>query len=182
MKLFIAAFIFLSSNLNLYSNNSDTIIASRKKTIIISDTTHYCMVLTLSKTVHKKVNLCGLRDSSVKILDNNYSHDLAIDSIQSITFYGRGFLKGAAIGGSIGMLTGIIFGGYNISITGDGSSGDYNFGKAFALGFVIGVPFALIGGGVGALLAEDNFYDLSKMNFTNKRKKLIYLMKEYSDK
>ncbi|MDQ3020287.1 MAG: hypothetical protein M3R36_06925 [Bacteroidota bacterium] len=180
MKLLIAAFIFLSSNLNLYSNNSDTIIVSKTNTISISDTTHNCMVVT-SKSIYKKVNLFALSDSSVEILDNNYSHDLAIDSIQSITFYGRGFWTGAVIGWSIGMLLGIISGG-NVYSGSDGQSPDYNFGAGLGIGLAVGVPFGLIGGGLGALFAEDKFYNFDKLDLSAKRKKLLRLMREHADK
>ncbi len=139
--------------------------------------------MTLSKKNYKKVYLSGLTDSSVRILEGNYSHKLIIDSIQSITFYGRGFMTGAAIGGGIGMALGLILGGGNFSITGDGSgTGKYNFGQAFGSGFIIGIPFALIGGTLGGIFAEDKFYDLSNRSPAVKREMLSHLMKKYSDK
>ncbi|MEO8210609.1 MAG: hypothetical protein ABI840_08600 [bacterium] len=180
LKLFIAAIIFLSANLIAFSNNSDTIIVSKRKTILVADTTQNCKLVTFSKNIYLKVNLFELKDSSVKILDNYYSYELSIDSIQSITFYERGFWTGAAIGGGIGMLLGLIGGG-DFSITGDGSK-EYKFGSAIYVGFLLGIPLALIGGAIGADLAQNDIHDFSTISFAAKRKKLIYLMKKYADK
>lgn len=182
MIKFISLIIFvIILNSLTFANNSDTIIHSNKNDIITSDTTYNCMV-ALSKRNYKKVNLFGLSDSSVKILHNDKSHELIIDSIRSITFYGHGFWTGAAIGGGIGMLLGLIGGGEGFSLTGDGGSNKYSFGQAFSVGFILGIPFGLIGGGLGALFAEDKFYDFSDLNFEAKRNMLIHLMRKYSDR
>lgn len=174
---------------DLYSNNSDTtIILNNSDPIVlkskifkaISDTTYDCTVVTGSRSIYKKVNLYGLKDSTLRMLDGEFSEEVHIKDIRTIKFHARGFWRGAAIGGGLGFVLGAIGGADGISF-GDGSN-EGSFGEAFLGGFILGIPFALIGGGLGALFADDQFYDLSNLNFETKRRVVGYLVKEYSDK
>jgi hypothetical protein len=146
----------------------------------ISDTTYKCTVTADSKNKYSDIQIHGLSDSSITVLKDDYSKEILIKDIQSIKFNGRGFMKGAAIGGGIGFVLGAIIGAQGVNLGSDGSAAG-SFHGAVGLGFALGVPFGLIGGGLGALFAEDKFYDLSKLDFESKRKQIKYLIKEYSD-
>jgi len=126
------------------------------------------------------VKIFGLSDSSVKILKGEVSIEIPINDIKSITFKGSGFWKGVAIGGGIGLLTGILFGASNTEIC-DGQNGCAVQFTAIA-GLIFAIPSALIGGGLGVLLAKDKIHYLSNLNFEAKRKKVKNIIKEYSDR
>jgi hypothetical protein len=181
-KILSTLFIFIQVSI-VSANNSDSLFFSGENQFQISDTTYDCILVTNSKSTYKRVNLFGLNDSSLRVLNKNVSHKMLIDSIKSITFYGRGFWKGAYIGGGIGMVLGLIVGGSsNISFTGDGGSSKYDLGRGIGAGALLAIPFGLIGGGLGALFAEDRFYDLSKLDFPAKKEQIEFLMRKYSNK
>ena len=76
---------------------------------------------------------------------------------------------------------GALIGANGLNFTGDGPSNG-SFGLAIAVGILLTVPFGLIGGGLGALFADDHFYDLSNMNYETKLETIGNLIKEYSDR
>ncbi|MBK8552393.1 MAG: hypothetical protein IPL53_15525 [Ignavibacteria bacterium] len=184
MKIAILICLVFTTFSDLYSNNSDTtvilnnsdsIILKNKTFKAISDTTYDCTVVTGSRSIYKDVNLYGLKDSTLRMLDGEFSEEVHIKDIRTIRFHARGFWRGAAIGGGLGFVLGAIGGA-------DGIYGEGSIGQALGVGIILGVPFALIGGGLGALFADDQFYDLSNLNFETKRRVVGYLLKEYSDK
>lgn len=172
-----ALLIVITLNQNLFAGTSTNAFTFSK----LTDTTHDCSVVMNSFVKYENVNLSGFNDSTVRILVKDSSKELKIDDIRSITFNGSGFWKGAAIVGGIGFVLGAIMGAQGVNLGSDGSV-DGSFGSAIGWGVIIAVPFGLIGGGFGALLAEDQFYDLSKMNSKTKRKKVAKLIREYSDR
>ncbi|HMS32521.1 MAG TPA: hypothetical protein PKC91_00400 [Ignavibacteria bacterium] len=174
--LFTSVFIILIFS-EVYSQNSDTSILSKKRNIILKDTSYLCTVITNSRSVYKDVNMFGLKDSTVRFLKEDISVKLNIKEIRTVKFRGAGFMKGAFIGYGIGFVSGFILGGQSF-----GYSGSFKFGNAMLGGFIIGIPFALIGGGLGSLFAEDKLYDLGKMDLESKRKKLFYIMKDLPDR
>ncbi|MEO8210610.1 MAG: hypothetical protein ABI840_08605 [bacterium] len=177
-KLFLLALFMFFLTSFVIPNNSDTIISSKKIAYQTKDTTSECKIITNSRSTYTDVQLFGLSDSSVKILKNGVTKELPVNEIRIIKFTGKGFGKGALIGGGIGFVMGFIIGGQNLGY----SNNDFSFGKGIAGGFIIGVPFFFIGGGLGALFAEDKLYDLGNMDFLSKRKKIISLIKDYSDR
>lgn len=161
----------------VYSQKSDTSLLLKKKTFILKDTANDCTIITSSRSVYKDVNMFGLKDSTVRFLKDDLTGKLMINDIRTIKFKGTGFWRGALIGYGIGFVSGFIIGCYDL-----GFSNEFKFGDGFAVGFLIGIPFALVGGGLGSLFAEDKLYDMGNMNLEAKRKKIMYLMKEYPDR
>ncbi|MEO8664839.1 MAG: hypothetical protein ABI462_05025 [Ignavibacteria bacterium] len=143
------------------------------------DTTSSCNIATTNGVVYKKVNMFDADDSTVKILKNNYVKVIPVKDIRSITFQGHGFGPGALTGAAIAFGLGLL-GGKGINATGDGTQ-EWKIGTALAIGCILAVPLLLIGGGIGALLADDKLYDLSELNFEDKRKQILFLIKEYSE-
>ncbi len=174
--LFTSVLLFLVFS-KVYSQNTDTSKIHKNKFVILKDTSYLCTIITNSRSVYKDVNMFGLKDSTVKFLKDDITGKLKIDEIRTVKFRGAGFMKGALIGYGIGFVSGFILGGQSF-----GYSGSFKFGNAMIGGFIIGIPFALIGGGLGSLFAEDKLYDLGKMDLEAKRKKLMYLMKEFPDR
>lgn len=161
----------------VYSQNTGTSKIHKNKYVILKDTAYLCTIITNSRSVYKDVNMFGLKDSSVKFLKDDITGKLKIDDIRTVKFRGAGFMKGALIGYGIGFVSGFIIGGQDF-----GYSNNFKFGNAMLGGFIVGIPFALIGGGLGSLFAEDKLYDLGKMDIEAKRKKLLYIMKENPDR
>lgn len=182
LKISFSLFIFIVLSSFTYQYKTEPKYSYDGSKYLITDSTYKCTVVTIQKNVYENVSLYGLSDSSVKVFKNDFNKEILISDIKSITFNKRGFWKGAAIGAGIGFGIGLIGGGKGISLTDDGGSNDYNIGTAIAIGTIIAIPFGLIGGGLGALFAEEKFYDLSKPSFTEKQKKIEYLIKEYSDR
>ncbi|MDQ3020286.1 MAG: hypothetical protein M3R36_06920 [Bacteroidota bacterium] len=177
IKLFLNLLCIFFLPSFILSNNSDTIISSKKFTFQTKDTTSECKIITNSRSTYKDVQLFGLSDSTVKILKNGVTRELQINEIRILKFTGRGFGKGALIGGGIGFVMGFIIGGQNLGY----SNNDFSFGKGIAGGFLIGVPFFFMGGGLGALFAENKLYDLGNMDLLSRKNKINLLIKEYSD-
>ena len=178
-KIIVVLVLLVFSNAN--SNNSNSLLPLKNSIAEISDTTYKCTIFTFSKNIYKDANLSGLSDSTVRILRGESSTEIHINDIKSIKFKGRGFLSGAAVGGGIGFLLGAIAGAVGSSLGSDGSY-DGSLGGAIGVGALFAVPFALIGGGIGVLLSEDKFYDLSKLDFEAKRKRIKNLIIKYSDR
>lgn len=86
-------------------------------------------------------------------------------------------MKGAVIGYAIGFVSGFVLGSQDI-----GFSGKFNFGDGMLGGFIVGIPFALNGGGLGSLFAEDKLFDPGNLEIDSKREKILFLMKEYPDR
>jgi len=177
LKKLIIIIIALTAFNKVYPYKSDTLYISKNKSVILKDTADDCTVVTSSRSVYKDINLFLLKDSTVRFLKDDVSGKLNIIDIRTIKFKGRGFMKGAVIGYAIGFVSGFIAGCQNF-----GFSNEFNFGNGMLGGFIVGIPFALIGGGLGALFAEDKFFDLSNMDLNAKRKKILFLMKEYADR
>ena len=179
-KIMMTFFLFVAIP-DLYPNFPETIVTKNNSFKRVTDTTYDCTVVTGSRSIYKNVKLFALKDSAIMILKDDVSEKLLINNIRTIKFKGRGFWKGAVIGGGIGFGVGAIIGADGLHLGSDGST-DGSLGQSLAIGAVLGISFGLLGGGFGALFAEDKFYDLSKMDFVSKRNKLKYLMKENSDR
>lgn len=176
MKKIITALSFFLILSNVYALNSDAILLLKKPEI--KNNPYDCTVVTGSRSIYEDVKLFGLNDSSVLIMKDEVSREILIKDIKSLKFKGRGFWKGAIIGGAIGFALGFWLGAELSTI--DHDEPDY-LGAGTGGGLLFGIPSALIGGGLGALFADDIFYDLSNLDFKAKRKKLKSLIKEYSD-
>jgi len=174
LKIITVTLIMLSAYEVVYPETSDSL---KKISVILKDTASDCTVITNSRSVYKDVKLFLLMDSTVRFLKDETTGKLIISDIRTIKFKGAGFMKGAVIGWAIGFVSGFIIGCQDF-----GFSNEFNFGNGMLGGFIIGIPFALIGGGIGALFAEDKLYDLSNLDFDSKRKKILFLMKEYPDR
>jgi len=174
LKILTVTMIMLSAYANAYPDTSDSL---KKISVILKDTASECTVITSSRSVYKDINLFLFKDSTVRFLKDDATGKLNISDIRTIKFKGAGFMKGAVIGWAIGFVSGFIIGCQDF-----GFSNEFNFGNGMLGGFIIGIPFALIGGGIGALFAEDKLYDLSNLDFDSKRKKILFLMKEYPDR
>ena len=174
LKILTVTMIMLSAYANAYPDTSDSL---KKISVILKDTASECTVITSSRSVYKDVKLFLLMDSTVRFLKDETTGKLIISDIRTIKFKGAGFMKGAVIGWAIGFVSGFIIGCQDF-----GFSNEFNFGHGMLGGFIIGIPFALIGGGIGSLFAEDKLYDMSYMDRVAKRNKIKYLMKEYPDR
>ena len=179
MKKIITALTFILIFSNAYSYNSNLLLFSKKSTVEITDTTKKCSLRIISKKNYTDIYIFGLSDSSVKISNGEYSKEILIRDVKSITFKGSGFWKGAAIGGGIGLLAGILLGASLAEMCDDGDNCKTQ--TTISGGFIVGVPFALIGGLIGSASAKDKIYDLSRLDFVSKRKKIKFLIKEYSN-
>ncbi|MEO6694576.1 MAG: hypothetical protein ABIY50_04290 [Ignavibacteria bacterium] len=175
--IFFALFIIPAGDLLSQIINIDTNLYRNKTGVYISDTTYECTIVTASRSVYKDVNLYGLNDSSVKILKKGVTKEILISDIRTVKFNARGFGKGALIGGGIGFALGFITGGQHF-----GFSRKFQIGDGMLLGFITAIPFLLIGGGLGSLFAEDQFYDLSNLDLQKKKDKMSFLISEFSDK
>jgi len=171
--------IFLTNHVNLFSQtiSKDSIVSLNKKIISITDTTYECTVVTASRSVYKDVNMYGLRDSSIKILKKGVARELFINDIRTLKFNARGFGKGALIGAAAGFVLGFVAGGQ-----GFGFNNGFKIGDGMLVGFITAIPFCFIGGGLGVLFAEDQFFDLSNLDYKGKKDKLKYLILEFSDR
>lgn len=177
LKKLLVIIIALSAFTKASPHKSDTLYISENKSVILKDTANDCTAVTGSRSVYKDINLYLLKDSTVRFLKNDVSGELNIKDIRTIKFKGRGFMKGAVIGYAIGFVSGFILGCQDF-----GFSNEFNFGDGMLGGFIVGIPFALIGGGLGSLFAEDRLYDLGNLDLDSKRKIILYLMKENPDR
>lgn len=179
MIITATAFFLIFSN--AYSNNKGGFLIIKNASSEITDTTYECTVVSVSKTIFAGANLCGLSDSSVTVLRGGSSTEILIKDIRSVKFKGRGFWKGAAIGSGIGFVLGFLAGA-SLSVSLSEGNTPPVIGPGTAIGALFAVPFGLIGGGLGVLFTEDKFYNLSKLDFDEKRKKVRYLIIKYSDR
>jgi len=169
--LFLICFNFNVTYSQTVQNNS----------ILFSDTTYECTIVTSVKKVYKDVEMFSLSDSTVKTVKDENVKTVTIEEISSIKFNARGFGKGALIGGGIGFVTGFLIGSDGgINLGSDGGSSEFSFGAGIGTGVIPAIPFGLIGGGLGALFASDQYFDLSNLDFKKKRSKILILMKEFS--
>ena len=181
MKKLITVLLFSLIISNAYSNHSGAYLYLKKSIVEITDTTYECTIVTGSKCIYKAAELYVLSDSSVIILRGDVKTEILIKDIRSIKFKGRGFWKGAVIGGGIGFGIGFIAGANATDALYAGTQDHSVAGLGILFGVIFAVPSGLIGGGIQSLLAKDKYYDLSNLDFEAKRKKIKQLINEYSD-
>ncbi len=182
-KLIIILLICITDVYSQSNDLKDTSISSVKlnsNSLNSSDTSSTCTITMNSRSVYKDVQMFGLKDSTLGILKDEKSVRLNVSDIRTIKFDAKGFWTGALYGGTAGFLAGFAIGlleGFDFS--GHGGSGNVKFGQGVAAGIFLAVPFGLIGGGVGSLLANDHLYDMSGYSFIKKRSLIYFLIKEH---
>ena len=162
-----------------YSFNSEALIfsyTSEKK-----DNPLEITVVTGSNKIYRDVKLAEIIDSNILISKDTASSKIHIEDIKSIKIKGRGFWTGAAVGGVIGFGIGFFAGANATDALYAGTQDHSILGLGILLGVIFAVPAGLIGGGIQSLLTEDKYYDLCKLDFEAKRKKLKNLMREFSN-
>ncbi|MCB0726225.1 MAG: hypothetical protein R3A12_17310 [Ignavibacteria bacterium] len=183
IKLIIVFLVFFTE---VFSQTADTIISSinlNLKSLNTKDTSNTCTITMNSRSVYKDVQMFGLKDSTVGFFKDEKSGRLKVSDIRKIKFNAKGFWKGALYGAGAGFLTGLIIGisgGFDYNVGGS-SSHTGSFGAGFVGGIIIAIPFGLIGGGVGSLLANDHLYDMGDYSFIKKRSLIYTLIKEFPD-
>jgi hypothetical protein len=180
--------LFLINSIS-YSYNSDSLVSLKKSTAdsadktynsaIISDsavkalpiTALECTVTTNSMKIFKNVKLSELSDSTVKIFIGSKTKEIHIKDIRTIDFNQGGFWKGAIDGAAGALVLGLILGLLD-------STGAYLW-DGIKIGLVLAVPLG-IGLGIFYEVKNDGVYDLSKLDFKAKRKKVKLLINKYS--
>ncbi|HMR40171.1 MAG TPA: hypothetical protein PKA90_07040, partial [Ignavibacteria bacterium] len=179
MKLMKLIFVLMICFTEVYSQTAETNNSSvnlKLNQLNTNDTTNTCTIIMNSRSVYKDVQLFGLKDSTVGFFKDEKSGRLNVSDIRTIKFDAKGFWKGALYGGAAGFLAGFAVGiseGFDL---GGGGSGNSTFGQGMAGGFFLSIPFGLIGGGIGSLLAEDHLYDMSDYSFLKKRSLVYFLI------
>ncbi len=191
MKKLIIALSFILTITNVYSYNTGSLEYLVKSTVSntcttykkmnVSDsavkalmvTAYECTVTTNSMKVYKNVKLSELSDSAVKIFIGNKPKEIYIKDIRSVKFGNGGFWKGARIGAAGAVVIGLIIGLID-------STGEYLW-DGIKIGLVLAVPLG-IGLSIFYEVKNDGVYDLSKLDFQAKRKKVKLLIKMYSAK
>ena len=122
----------------------------------------------------KEPNRFLLNDSSLIANPNKYNYAVRLGDVKKITFhYGANAFVLATSTGAIGMLIGFVAAGIS---AGHGSSPDFKDRLVGAL--YVGAVFAIIGGVVGAILTNNEHYDLSKIEDINKKNYLKRILKK----
>ena len=185
--IFIASFFLIISN--AYSYNPDSLVTLKKIFAERADTNYIravvsdsavkaipvtaleCTVTTNSMKVYKNVKLSELSDSTVKIFTGSKSKEIFIKDIRSVSFNKGGFWKGLKQGAGGALFIGLLIGLID-------STGEYLW-DGVKIGLLLAVPLGI---GLGTYYEVNNKgeYDLSKLDFQEKRKKVKLLINKYS--
>lgn len=157
-----------SENICTVSADSAVFIREIKKEPLKAYTKNECSVLMLSGKIYIDVRISGMSDSSVNILKNKRPEIILIKDISSIKIEGKGFWKGALIGGGAALMLGFIAG--NLDTT-----GEYLW-DGMKIGIALVLPLAIVG---GIFESKDTVYDMRAMEFSMKKKQIKYLMRYY---
>ncbi len=173
---------------NTYSNNSDSNVFLKINTAESADTTLkgtlvsdsavkalsvtslYCTVTTNSFKVYKNVKLSELSDSSVKIFIGSKSKEIPVRDIRSVKLNNSGFWKGARYGAGGALAIGLIIGLTD-------TTGEYLW-DGIKIGLLLAIPLG-IGTGIFYEIKNDKEFDLSKLDFQAKRKKIKYIIRTF---
>lgn len=155
---------------NIYTISADSAVFIRevKKEPIKAYTKNECTVMMLSGKIYNDVRISGMSDSSVNILKNKRPEIILIKDISSIKMEGKGFWKGALIGGGAALMLGFIAG--NLDTT-----GEYLW-DGIKLGMALVLPLAIVG---GIFESKDTVYEMRAMDFRMKKKQIKYLLRYY---
>lgn len=166
---------------NAYSYSSDSVVSLNKNNAESTDTSEIgtavsdsavkalsvtsleCTVTTNTLRVYKNVKISESGDSAVKIFIGSKTKEILIRDIRSVNFNIGGFWKGARDGAAGGMLIGLIIGLLD-------STGEYLW-DGIKIGLLLAIPLS-IGTGIYYEIKNEGEYDLSKLDFKAKRKKI----------
>jgi hypothetical protein len=157
-----------TDNINRVSADSAVFIKEVKMKPLKAYTKNECTVLTLSGKIYNNVRISGMSDSSVNILKNKRPEIILIKDISSIKIEGKGFWKGALIGGGAALMLGFIAG--NLDTT-----GEYLW-DGMKLGMALVLPLAIVG---GIFESKDTVYDMRAKDLRMKKKQIKYLLRNY---
>lgn len=157
-----------TENIYTFSADSAVFIREIKKVPLKAYTKNKCTVLMLSGKIYNDVRISGMSDSSVNILKNKRTKILLIKHISTIIIDGRGFWKGALLGGGAALMLGFIAG--NLDTT-----GEYLW-DGMKIGIALVLPLAIAG---GIFESKDTVYDMRTLDFSMKKKQIKYLMRYY---
>lgn len=188
MKRVIFIFSVFLVITNAYSYSSDSVVSLKKFSAERADTCENrtafsdsavkalpvtsleCTVTANSMKVYKNVKLSESGDSAVKIFIGNKTKEILIKDIRSVIFNKGGFWKGARDGAAGGMVIGLIIGLLD-------STGEYIW-DGIKIGLLLAVPLS-IGTGIFYEIKNEGEYDLSKLDFQAKRKKIKHIIRTF---
>lgn len=105
-----------------------------------------------------------------------YIYSVELQNIRKMSFrYGSNFGKAAFVSGAVGFGMGFLLGGF-FSLD---PRPKFHLAPALLGGCIIALPFALIGGIVGALLPAYDDYEVNKVSSEQKRTYIMRLLKKY---
>ena len=183
--IIISVFLIIT---NAHSNNSDSVVSLKKNTAESADTSYLsadvkdsavkaeritvtdCTITTNSFIVYKNVKLSELSDSSVKIFIGSKSREILIRDIRSVKFPKSGFWKGARYGAGGALAIGLIIGLTD-------TTGEYLW-DGIKIGLLLAIPLG-ISTGIFYEIKIDKKFDLSKLDFQAKRKKIKYIIRTF---
>jgi len=183
--IIISVFLIIT---NAHSNNSDSVVSLKKYTAESADTSYLsadvkdsavkaeritvtdCTITTNSFIVYKNVKLSELSDSSIKIFIGNKSKVIPVRDIRSVKLNNSGFWKGARYGAGGAMAIGLIIGLID-------TTGEYLW-DGIKIGLLLAIPLG-IGTGIFYEIKKDKEFDLSKLDFQAKRKKIKYIIRTF---
>lgn len=157
-----------TENIYTFSADSAVFIREIKKVPLKAYTKNECTVLMLSGKIYNDVRISGMSDSSVNILTNKRTKIILIKDISTLIIDGRGFWKGALLGGGAALMLGFIAG--NLDTT-----GEYLW-DGMKIGIALVLPLAIVG---GIFESKDTVYDMRTLDFNMKKKQIKYLMRYY---
>ncbi len=150
------------------SNDRNIIRDSASKAIKV--TLAECTLTTNTMRVYKNVKLSESGDSAVKVFIGSKTKEILIRDIRSVNFNKGGFWKGARDGAAGGLVIGLIIGLLD-------STGEYLW-EGIKIGLLLAVPLS-IGTGIFYEIKNDGEYDLSKLDFQAKRKKIKHIIRTF---
>ena len=183
--IIISVFLIIT---NAHSNNSDSVVSLKKNTAESADTSYLsadvkdsavkaeritvtdCTITTNSFIVYKNVKLSELSDSSVKIFIGSKSKEIPVRDIRSVKLNNSGFWKGARYGAGGALAIGLIIGLTD-------TTGEYLW-DGIKIGLLLAIPLG-ISTGIFYEIKIDKKFDLSKLDFRAKRKKIKYIIRTF---
>jgi hypothetical protein len=147
-------------------NNWDIEEEETGEIVQIADTSEYCDVYCEKGVKLTDVKLVKESDSTILILKYRKIKSYPVSSIRRIVFRHSGFLTGSMIGLGAGTaVSALIFMAY---------SGDLFLSVFY--GALVSIPVGVIGGIIGAIIANDEVYEFEKGSPPAKVKKINYII------
>lgn len=119
----------------------------------------------------KKITKFRLRDSTLTADPDKYKYKVQLTDIRSITFHhGSNAGSFSLAAGVIGFLLGFAAGNLG--------HGDFDFKDSLFGGFAGGAVFSIIGGAIGLLFTNDEYYNLNTLSVKDKHVSLLKILKK----